>query len=231
MNTTKICPGVIHIEESYRVYCTLVQGAALSLLIDTGLGKHSLKPYAEANTASPYIVLNTHGHPDHVGGNQFFDGAFLAREDWPLAGPDAGRLSDLVSGTVFGLGDDTARIVPLAGHTAGSRGILLEKRRLLIAGDALNPRLLLPDADARTLDILRQTLETTLELPFDAYLTSHAPTLFGKAQLEAHLKHLDAFDPSGLAETRSMGKAAYLSRFKTGALSSEFVLGGAQPAM
>ncbi|MBR6009513.1 MAG: hypothetical protein IK056_10540, partial [Clostridia bacterium] len=63
------------------------------------------------------------------------------------------------------------------------------------------------------------------------YLTSHAPTLFGKAQLEAHLKHLDAFDPSGLAETRSMGKAAYLSRFKTGALSSEFVLGGAQPAM
>ena len=30
MNTTEICPGVIHIEESYRVYCTLVQGAALS---------------------------------------------------------------------------------------------------------------------------------------------------------------------------------------------------------
>ena len=42
MNTTEICPGVIHIEESYRVYCTLVQGAALSLLVDTGLGKHSL---------------------------------------------------------------------------------------------------------------------------------------------------------------------------------------------
>ena len=229
MNTTEICPGVIHIEESYRVYCTLVQGAALSLLVDTGLGKHSLKPYAEAHTASPYIVLNTHGHPDHVGGNRFFDGAFLAREDWPLAGPDAGRLSDLVSGTVFGLGDDTARIVPLAGHTAGSRGILLEKRRLLLAGDALNPRLLLPDGDARTLDTVKRTLETALELPFDAYLTSHAPILFGKDRLEAHLKHLDAFDPSGLAETRSVGKAAYLSRFKAGALLSEFVM--TRPAM
>ena len=135
MNAIEICPGVIHLEESYRVYCPLVQGAALSVLADTGLGKTNLRPYAEAKISAPYIVVNTHGHADHVGGNRFFDCAFLAEADWPLAGPDAGRLSALVPGTVFDLGDDSARIVSLAGHTLGSCGILLERRRLLLADD------------------------------------------------------------------------------------------------
>ncbi len=143
MNAIDICPGVIHLDESYRVYCTLVQGAALSVLADTGLGKTNLRPYAEAKFSAPYIVVNTHGHADHVGGNRFFDCAYLSEADYYLAGSDAGRLNALVPGTVFDLGDDSARIVSLAGHTSGSCGILLERRRLLLAGDALNPRLLL----------------------------------------------------------------------------------------
>ena len=227
MNAIEICPGVIHLEESYRVYCTLVQGAALSVLADTGLGKTNLRPYAEAKISAPYIVVNTHGHADHVGGNRFFDCAYLSEADYYLAGPDAGRLNALVPGTVFDLGDDSARIVSLAGHTLGSCGILLERRRLLLAGDALNPRLLLLGKEACSLDVLRHTLETALELPFDTFLTSHAPAPLSKAQLEAHLKHLDAFDPARLTETRSAGVQVWISRFRENGLRSEFAIGEA----
>ena len=225
MNAIEICPGVIHTEESYRVYCTLVQGAFLSVLADTGLGKTNLRQYAEAKFPSPYIVVNTHGHADHVGGNRFFDCAYLSEADRPLAGPDAGRLISLVPGAVFDLGDDTARIVSLAGHTYGSCGILLERRRLLIAGDALSPRLLLLGKEACSPGILKHTLETALELPFDFYLTSHAPAPFDKTQLETHLKHLDVLDPARITQTRSAGPKAWISRFSENSLRSEFVIG------
>ncbi|MBR7041596.1 MAG: MBL fold metallo-hydrolase [Clostridia bacterium] len=225
MNEINICPGVIHTEESYRVYCTLVQGASLSVLADTGIGKTDLKPYAEKKFFSPYIVINTHGHADHVGGNRFFESAYISEADRHLAGPDAGRFDALVPGTVFDLGDDAARIVPLPGHTLGSCGILLKRRRLLIAGDALSPRLLFLGNEACSLDVLRSTLETALDFPFDFYLTSHAPALFDKTQPEAHLKHLDAFDPARLTKTRSAGANVWISRFSENGLRSEFVIG------
>ena len=96
-----------------------------------------------------------------------------------------------------------------------------------VAGDALNPRLLLLGKEACSLDVLRHTLETALELPFDTFLTSHAPAPLSKAQLEAHLKHLDAFDTARLTETRSAGVRVWLSRFRENGLRSEFAIGEA----
>ena len=226
MNMYEICPGVFHMEESYRVYCTLVVGQSHALLWDTGLGKKDLKAFVEQAVSVPYWVLNSHGHDDHVGGNRRFREIRLAHEDWPLLGKAPPyELNDLPAGTVFDLGGVTATCVRLAGHTKGSRGLLLRERRLLLAGDALNPRLQLLGLESDSLGRLRETLQAVLALPFDEYLTSHAPRPLKKSQVEAHLRHLERFDADALEQSVQAGVPVWRSEWRQGALRSVFVLG------
>ena len=39
----------------------------------------------ETLTDLPYVVLNTHGHLDHVGGNHEFGKAYLSEKDFKMA--------------------------------------------------------------------------------------------------------------------------------------------------
>ena len=66
MQQQQICPGVWHLEEDYRVYCTLVLGATAALLWDTGQGRQDLAAAVAARTALPCLVCCSHGHSDHV---------------------------------------------------------------------------------------------------------------------------------------------------------------------
>jgi glyoxylase-like metal-dependent hydrolase (beta-lactamase superfamily II) len=72
----------------------LLIGTKRAAVIDTGLGLADLRKYVEQFTDLPIIVLNTHGHLDHVGANQLFDMAYLAKEDEAtmLASTRAARL-------------------------------------------------------------------------------------------------------------------------------------------
>ncbi|MBR3505308.1 MAG: MBL fold metallo-hydrolase [Clostridia bacterium] len=227
MNVYEICPGVLQIEEDYRVYCALVAGETGAVLWDTGLGKKDLRSFVRQRVGRPCLVLNSHGHADHTGGNRRFPEVRLAREDWPLLGgaPDY-ALMDLPAGAVFDLGGITAECVSLAGHTPGSRGLLLREKRLLLAGDALDPRLRLPE---NSLDTLRETLTRAWALPFDAYLTGHGPKPLGKDQVEAHLRHLAELTPDALEPVLVAGVPARRSEWRQGGLRSVFILSG-QPA-
>ena len=84
MNQTELAPGVWHLEEDYRVYCTLVQGKDLAILWDTGQGKQDLAAYLAERVRTPYLVCNSHGHADHIGGNFRFSGVYAHPADWPL---------------------------------------------------------------------------------------------------------------------------------------------------
>ena len=59
----------------------LVIGDKRAALIDTGLGLADLRKFVSQFTSLPIIVLNTHGHVDHVGANQLFDMSYVAKED------------------------------------------------------------------------------------------------------------------------------------------------------
>ena len=63
MNQAELAPGVWHLEEDYRVYCTLVQGKDQAILWDTGQGKQDLAAYlaerVQKNTEQLYAsVIN-----------------------------------------------------------------------------------------------------------------------------------------------------------------------------
>lgn len=64
-----------------RVY--LVLGNERAALIDTGMGIASLRHYVRSLTSLPLVVVNTHGHPDHAGGNSEFDTCRMHMDDLP----------------------------------------------------------------------------------------------------------------------------------------------------
>lgn len=73
-----------HIEDYFHDYMYLVQGSQRAAVIDTGMGFKGLRAVAESLTDKPLIVLNTHGHLDHVGANTEFDEVYIHLKDEAL---------------------------------------------------------------------------------------------------------------------------------------------------
>ena len=72
----KVAPQVFAIYEPHQSEETigyLVLGAQRALLFDTGMGIGDLKSLTGKLTQLPILVLNSHTHDDHVGGNWQFD--------------------------------------------------------------------------------------------------------------------------------------------------------------
>lgn len=72
----KPAPGVFAIYEPHQAEETigyLIVGQKRALLFDTGMGISDIKKVTEQLTKLPIIVLNSHTHDDHVGGNWEFD--------------------------------------------------------------------------------------------------------------------------------------------------------------
>jgi hydroxyacylglutathione hydrolase len=59
----------------------LVIGTKKAMLVDTGMGIGDLARVIKSLTSLPVIVVNTHGHPDHAGGNSNFDEVWLPEKD------------------------------------------------------------------------------------------------------------------------------------------------------
>lgn len=51
----------------------LVVGDELAMLVDTGMGIADIRAVAESLTDRPILVVNSHGHLDHIGDNWRFD--------------------------------------------------------------------------------------------------------------------------------------------------------------
>ena len=60
----------------------LVEGTQRALLVDTGTGAAKLGDFVRTLTKLPVIVLNTHGHPDHSGGNNLFSQVYAHPGDF-----------------------------------------------------------------------------------------------------------------------------------------------------
>jgi len=72
----KPAPGVFAIYEPHQSEETigyLITGEKRALLFDTGMGISDIKKATAELTKLPIVVLNSHTHDDHVGGNWEFD--------------------------------------------------------------------------------------------------------------------------------------------------------------
>jgi len=65
-------PGVYLISEPGHVNSFLIQGRKSAILFDTGLGVANIRKVAEELSNLPLLVVNSHYHFDHTGGNRLF---------------------------------------------------------------------------------------------------------------------------------------------------------------
>lgn len=79
--TFKINDHIYQIKDPMGVLTTLIIGTNFCLLIDTGYGLYDLKSYIESITLKPLIVVASHGHMDHTGGNYLFDKVYINKLD------------------------------------------------------------------------------------------------------------------------------------------------------
>ena len=65
--------GIFLIAEPMHVNSYLIIGSRRALLFDTGMGISDIRATVEKLTSLPVLVVNSHYHFDHVGGNHLFD--------------------------------------------------------------------------------------------------------------------------------------------------------------
>jgi hydroxyacylglutathione hydrolase len=160
-----LAEGVWRIDDNGGDNAYLVVGTDKALLIDTGTGTADLAACVRQITRLPVTVVNTHGHPDHVGGNFQFDAVSAHPDDFEMilsfASPRAGllqrlrnrlpaagasddkaggrfdqkRLVPVRAGYVFDLGGLSLEVIETPGHTKGSICLLDSAHKRLFTGD------------------------------------------------------------------------------------------------
>lgn len=135
----------------------LIVGKEKAMVIDTMNGYENIMDIVRTITDLPVVVVNTHGHCDHIFGNWAFDNAHLHPDDFALANshfhfpefmencekhsltmPTFSPVSD---GDIFDIGGLTFQVVALPEHTPGGICLLLKEDRILFTGDGINHHL------------------------------------------------------------------------------------------
>lgn len=83
-HVTKISENTWQFTEKFlgeNVYCYLLTGSRSALLIDTAYAFTDIAGAIHEITDLPLIVVNTHGHFDHVTGNYRFGKAYMSSKD------------------------------------------------------------------------------------------------------------------------------------------------------
>lgn len=151
--------GLYRIDDSGVSKCFLIVGTEKACVIDTANGFNDLAKAVRELTDKPIIIINTHGHPDHMMGNYSFDHALMNSKDWPLAktfiddprvvatleanGWRFPEFTNIEEGEVIDLGGRTLEVYAIPGHTLGSIMLLCPEERILFTGDSINHHLYL----------------------------------------------------------------------------------------
>ena len=226
---TKISDNIWQIAEDNGVYCTLIKGSELAVLIDTGFGKRDLRAFVEKNISTPYIVINSHGHPDHIGGNYRFETVYALKEEWDLIRHFEEKdrkpydLKEIQIGQRISLGNLNIDVVSLTGHTIGSIGFIIPEEQILIAGDALNESLWLFNYGSLSMEHLYETIRSAMELPFSLYLCGHSDKLYKKQKLLSHIKNIENLKTDENTKKNMLGFETYCSTYEGAEGKSEII--------
>ena len=190
----QLLPHIYLIDDAGDSTCYLVCGQEKAMVIDTVNGMEDLHAVIRTLSDLPLIVVNTHGHGDHIFGNAFFQEAFLHPADRPLAAEHFAMFQeeydkqglkpcpfrDAAVGQVFDLGGLELEVVSLAGHTAGSIGLMDRQDRILFSGDGLIPHCWMQLKESLPVAALRRSiadLKAAHGHEIDYVLSGHAKDL------------------------------------------------------
>jgi glyoxylase-like metal-dependent hydrolase (beta-lactamase superfamily II) len=122
---------------------------SLVIVIDTKMDDAAENLYKTVKGlagSKPILVINTHDHPDHSGGNKLYKGSTIIAggnytpEGWTKdAGPESMPTVWLKTSMDIKMGDDTVTILNLGTnvHTASDIVVYLHKRKMLFTGDVI----------------------------------------------------------------------------------------------
>ena len=226
---TKIRENIWQIPEDNGVYCTLVKGSKMAVLVDTGYGRRNLRAFIEDNITTPYVVINSHGHPDHIGGNHWFDRVYSSKKEWDVIKhfeenePKLYEMKEIQIGQHISLGNMNIVTVPLAGHTKGSIGFIIKEENILISGDALNEGLWLFNYGSLSMADLYKTIKATIKLPFSTYLCGHSNKEYNKEKLFSHIKNIENLIIDSRTKQDTIGFETYCSKYEDAKGKSEIV--------
>ncbi len=177
----------------YLILCTKTQQC---VIVDPGEEPDAIVNMVNMNKAEPVLIINTHGHGDHIGANR----AIKERYDIPLAihEDDARMLTDpqfnmsallgfnitsppadilLKDGDRQEFADTSIEILHTPGHSPGGISLLIENH--LLSGDALfNSSIGRSDIPGASHEqLIRGIKEKLMALPDDTIVyPGHGPT-------------------------------------------------------
>lgn len=184
----------------------LVVGEKKALMVDSMIGYENLKELTSQLTDLPVEVVNTHGHPDHIYGNAYFEKAYIHPADLELAkkyqaeGIYSEELKKrslkpaefvlVEEGDIFDLGGLTLEVFALKGHTPGGIVLLDRKDRILFVGDSILEQTWMQLPESLPMEQFVESLERiqTMRGEFDYLLSGHGRGLVDADFCEIHLK-------------------------------------------
>ena len=180
----------------------VVLGKEKAALIDTGMGIGSIRSVVEKITELPVIVINTHGHPDHAGGNAEFEPALINPADLDVFDQmttlefrrqDVARMPGgsewaeklqpqgpspigVPDGHIVDLGGRSLELIYAPGHTHGSMFVYDEQTGTVFTGDNVQPMTTaLREWNSSTVEELYESLLKLAQKNITRLLSGHRP--------------------------------------------------------
>ena len=146
--------NLLQILDKYNDSIYVIKGRDKSLVIDLGMDEDPIKGLLDSKIETPYEVIVTHGHFDHVGRSGEFDSIYMSLLDYDLYLDnyhletsddlfDISKLSLIDVSKIrevkesYDLGDRIINIIPCPGHTPGSIIIVDQENKTVLTGDAI----------------------------------------------------------------------------------------------
>jgi len=168
----------------YQANCYVLTSGNFALVIDPGEASPAILE-AVGDRTVPFVI-NTHCHPDHIGGNEFVCTRYQAplyfhKDDEQIfqffLGQETKPDRYLQEGDTLSIDKMKFKILHTPGHSPGSITLLFESERVLFTGDLLFAgsigRTDFPGGD---IDQMKRSLQRIVDLPGEYQIYSgHGP--------------------------------------------------------